>query len=87
MDLLTGYLIGMNAVTFVLYAVDKLKARAGAWRISENALMLLAAVGGSVGALLAMLVCRHKIRTPKFKFGIPAIIMVQAVLIYTAGGF
>jgi uncharacterized membrane protein YsdA (DUF1294 family) len=80
MGLLTGYLLGMNAVAFVLYAIDKLKAKMDAWRISENVLIWMAILGGSVGALLAMIICRHKIRVPKFRFGVPVIILIQAAL-------
>ena len=80
MGLLTGYLLGMNAVAFVLYAIDKLKAKMDAWRISENVLIWMAILGGSVGALLAMIIFRHKIRVTKFKFGIPVIILIQAAL-------
>ena len=85
MSLFVSYVLCINAVTFVLYALDKIKAKAGAWRISEFALMLLAVTGGSVGALLAMIVCRHKIRVPKFKFGIPAIIILQIIVFYFIG--
>ena len=85
MSLFVSYVLCINAVTFVLYALDKIKAKAGVWRISEFALMLLAVIGGSVGALLAMIVCRHKIRVPKFKFGIPAIIILQIIVFYFIG--
>lgn len=86
LTLLQGYLIGINAITFLIYAIDKAKARADAWRVRESTLVTLAVIGGSLGALLAMIICRHKIRVPKFKYGIPAILLVQAGLIYFTGG-
>lgn len=85
MGLVPSYLICINLVTFALYAIDKIKARAGAWRISEFVLLLLAVIGGSVGALAAMTVCRHKIRVPKFKIGVPLILIVQIVIVYFIG--
>lgn len=57
------YLIAIGAislVTFVLYAVDKLKARAGAFRVPEAVLLGFSFFGGAAGGFLAMLVCRHK---------------------------
>ena len=47
-------------MTFTVYGVDKAKARRGAWRVPEKTLFLLPLLGGSVGALLGMLVFRHK---------------------------
>ena len=54
------YLLAANLLTFVTYGIDKYKARHKKWRIPEATLLLLAALGGSIGALLAMRVFRHK---------------------------
>ena len=54
MTTLEIYLIGINALTFLIYGVDKWKARKDRWRIPEDTLIWLAIVGGSIGALLAM---------------------------------
>lgn len=59
---------------------DKLKARRGAWRIPESTLMGVAAIGGSVGALIGMYRFRHKTRHVKFILGIPLILIAQIVL-------
>ena len=48
------YLIVINIVTFLVYDIDKWKAKKGSWRISEATLLILAAIGGSIGALLGM---------------------------------
>ena len=48
------YLIALNIVTFFVYGIDKWKAKQGSWRISEASLLLLAVIGGSIGALLGM---------------------------------
>ena len=77
------YLIGINVLTFLFYGIDKRKARKKKWRIPENTLILLAAVGGSIGALLGMYVFRHKTKHGKFTLGIPAILIVQVVLLLT----
>ena len=76
------YLIGINVVTFFIYGVDKWKARREKWRIPEDTLIWLAIAGGSIGALLGMYLFRHKTQHKKFNLGIPAIILVQAVIVY-----
>ena len=78
--ILIGYLIVINVVTFIVYAADKVKAVRGSFRIREAVLLLLAFLGGSVGAILAMLICRHKIRKWYFAAGVPCLIMVQFVI-------
>ena len=75
-------LICINVVTFLVYGIDKLKAKQGSWRISEATLLSLAVIGGSVGALLGMQVWHHKTKHKKFKYGLPLILLVQIVLIY-----
>lgn len=60
---------------------DKLKAKRGAWRIPENTLIVAAALGGSIGALMGMYLFRHKTKHIKFTLGIPAILMVQIALV------
>ena len=76
------YLIGINVVTFFIYGIDKWKARRGKWRIPEDTLIWLAIAGGSIGALLGMYLFRHKTQHKKFNLCIPAIILVQAVIVY-----
>ena len=76
------YLIVINVLTFVVYGIDKWKARQGSWRISEATLLMLAVVGGTIGALLGMKVWHHKTMHKKFKYSLPLILLVQIVLIY-----
>ena len=75
-------LIVINVLTFVVYGIDKWKAKQGSWRISEASLLLLAIIGGSIGALLGMKVWHHKTMHKKFKYGLPFILIAQIVLIY-----
>lgn len=77
---LLWYLAAVNLVTFTVYGVDKAKARRGAWRIPEKTLFLLPLLGGSVGALLGMLVFRHKTKHWYFVWGIPLILLAQIAL-------
>ena len=75
------YLLIINALTFVVYGIDKLKAKKGKWRISEATLLLLAIIGGSIGAWLGIKVWHHKTMHKKFKYGVPAIIVLQVAAI------
>ena len=75
------YLLVINVATFLTYGIDKWKAKNAKWRIREVALLLLAVLGGSVGAWLGMKVWHHKTMHKKFKYGIPAIIIVQLVIL------
>ena len=80
LQILIGYLAMVNVVAFVTYGIDKLKARRNQWRIPESTLLLLAMIGGSIGAWIGLKVWRHKTLHKKFKYGIPLIIVVQIVL-------
>ena len=75
------YLIFINVVTFLVYGIDKWKAKQGSWRISEATLLILAVFGGSIGALLGMKVWHHKTMHKKFKYGLPLILIIQIILI------
>ena len=75
-------LIALNIVTFFVYGIDKWKAKQGSWRISETILLMLAVIGGSIGALLGMQVWHHKTMHKKFKYGLPLILLAQIALIY-----
>ena len=77
------YLIAINVITFLTYGIDKLKAKKGKWRIPESTLLLLAIIGGSIGAWLGIKVWHHKTLHKKFKYGIPLIVIAQiAIAVY-----
>jgi uncharacterized membrane protein YsdA (DUF1294 family) len=80
-EALLYYLIVINVVTFLVYGIDKWKAKQGSWRISEATLLILAIIGGSIGALLGMKIWHHKTMHKKFKYGVPAILIIQIILI------
>ena len=79
-ELLLLYLLIINALGFALMLADKVKARNNLWRIPESTLMLIAALGGSVGSLFGMYTVRHKTKHRKFTLGIPAILLAQIIL-------
>ncbi len=54
------------------------------WRIPEKALWVLSLLGGSVGFLVAMVVSRHKILKPEFKYGVSLICLIESAILYFA---
>lgn len=64
---LAGLYLGMSAISFVAYAVDKHAARRQRRRTPESTLHTLAICGGWPGALLAQEVLRHKTRKTAFR--------------------
>ena len=79
------YLAAINVLTFVLYGIDKLKAKRSKWRVSEAALIWSAVFGGSIGALLGMNVWHHKTLHLKFRYGVPVILLLQLAGIFFWG--
>ena len=80
MNIILYYLLAVNIATFFLYGIDKYKARKGRWRISEATLLMMAVIGGSIGAWSGMRLWHHKTMHKKFRYGIPMIIIVQVAL-------
>ena len=75
------YLLAINIVSFFLYGIDKYKAKKGRWRISEATLLMMAVIGGSIGAWAGMRLWHNKTMHKKFKYGIPIIIILQVCLV------
>ena len=80
-EIVVIYLVVINVVAFVVYGVDKYKAKRGRWRTPEATLLGLAAIGGSIGALLGMRVWHHKTMHKKFQYGVPLILIAQIALV------
>ena len=76
------YLLVVNTLTFLLYGIDKYKAKKARWRISEATLLMMAVIGGSIGAWAGMKLWHHKTMHKKFKYGIPLIILLQVALAF-----
>lgn len=93
-NILLYYLLAVNLLTFLAYGLDKWKAvrngrKSGgktrhnnrlSRRIPEASLLLLAVLGGSPAALLAMYLFRHKTLHKKFRYGVPAILLLQLIV-------
>ncbi|MCI8999410.1 MAG: DUF1294 domain-containing protein [Clostridia bacterium] len=74
------YLIVVNLFGFFIMWLDKRKAKHSKWRIKENTLFLVAAIGGGIGTIAGMYTFRHKTQKAKFVFGFPAIIVLQILI-------
>lgn len=81
MRILLYYLAVVNLLSWILYGIDKRRSRRGKWRISERTLLLVAAIGGTAGALGGMILFRHKIRKPKFVIVVPVLFVTHCVLV------
>ncbi len=79
--LLTAYFIILNIIGFALMGIDKYKAKKRAFRIPEATLFIVALIGGSIGSILGMYAFRHKTRHWYFVYGMPAILILQVILI------
>ena len=81
MEEIICFLLAINIATFLLYGIDKYKAKKSKWRISEATLLTMAAIGGSIGAWAGTLLWHHKTMHKKFKYGIPLISIMQIALV------
>lgn len=71
----------LSLIDFILMGVDKRRARRDQWRVRERTLLILAALGGSPGAILGMWAFHHKTRHNQFQFGLPAMLLAQLGLL------
>lgn len=77
MNPLLLYMLIITAISVAVTILDKIAAKRRAMRVPEIILLLLAAMGGSVGMFFTMLIIRHKTQHPKFMIGIPVIFVLQ----------
>lgn len=75
------YLLVLNLFELTLMGIDKQKAKRNVFRISEANLFLVAILGGSIGGILGMNLFHHKTRKWYFVYGMPAILVVQILLV------
>jgi uncharacterized membrane protein YsdA (DUF1294 family) len=75
--LVAGYLIAINLLAFGMFALDKMAAREGSWRIPEGTLLFSALFGGTLGAISAQQVLRHKTRKEPFRSLLYATALLQ----------
>ena len=79
--LILVYLAVVNLISFAAMGVDKSKARKRSWRIPESTLFVLALIGGSIGSIIGMHLFRHKTRHWYFLYGMPAILIIQILIV------
>ncbi len=75
------YLVIINIIGFLIMFIDKRKAQRGAWRIPENTLLVITAIGGGIGTIAGMYKFRHKTKKFKFTFGLPFLLIMDILLI------
>ena len=75
------YLIVINIIGFLAMGIDKWKAKNNAWRIPENTLFVITALGGGIGTIAGMYTFRHKTKKARFTIGLPAILILEIILI------
>jgi uncharacterized membrane protein YsdA (DUF1294 family) len=76
------YLISINIITFLIYGIDKYKSINQKYRISEKALLLFGAIGGLVGAIIAMFIFRHKLKKTSYMMKFLSIIVIEVSVIF-----
>ncbi|ARQ09985.1 hypothetical protein NXC12_CH01952 [Rhizobium etli] len=77
---LAALFLALNLIVFSVYFLDKQAARQGGWRISERTLLTLALIGGSLGAVAAQQILRHKTRKEPFRSVLTAILILYGAL-------
>ena len=75
------YLLAVNLAAFLMMGLDKWKAKKDRWRVPEKTLFLPVVLGGGIGGILGMQVFRHKTRHWYFRFGFPAILILEAAFV------
>ncbi len=80
--LLPLWLALMSLVLFAVMGADKRRAKAGARRVPEKTLFLLALLGGAIGGVLGMRVFHHKTKHWYFAWGFPILALLQLALCF-----
>ncbi|WP_010251754.1 DUF1294 domain-containing protein [Acetivibrio cellulolyticus] len=80
--LVLGLVSIVNIIGFSIVGADKYKAKKNLWRIPEKTFFLIAVFGGAIGVYAGMLFFRHKTRHWYFMFGIPAILVTEAIIAF-----
>ena len=75
------YLIIINLIGFYMMWSDKRKAKWGKWRIPEQTLFIVTALGGGIGTIAGMYTFHHKTKKPKFTIALPTILILEIILV------
>lgn len=82
MKYLFFYIVIVNFITFLMFAIDKKKAIKNEWRIPEAWLLFFSFIGGSLGGVLAMKIMKHKTKKPKFTIIMPVLLLINILTVY-----
>lgn len=82
LDLIFGYILVFNAITFIMVGYDKKRAIKEKWRVPEKKFFIFALLGGALGVYIGMNHFRHKTLHKHFSYGMPLIILLNIVLLY-----
>ena len=77
---LLGWAGAMSLLDFCLMGFDKRRARRDGWRVRERTFFIVALLGGALGGTAGMFFFRHKTRHWYFRYGLPAILVLQVAL-------
>lgn len=85
LDPLLSWLISISLFTLVTYGYDKLVAGSEHTRVPERVLLLLALLGGTLGAALGMAAFHHKTSKGGFllRFALVILIQIAIIIAYT----
>lgn len=75
------YVLVVNLAAFMLYGIDKNRAKNKKWRIPEKTLLGVAAIGGSIGAFFGMYGFRHKTKHWKFRILVPVFLVLHVLIV------
>lgn len=75
--------LGVSAITFGAYAIDKSAARLKQRRVAETSLILLGMLGGWPGAILAQQLLRHKTTKQSFRAVFWASVLINVFVFVT----
>lgn len=75
------YLLMINIIGFFMMWSDKRKAKKGKWRIPEQTLFIITALGGGIGTIAGMYTFRHKTKKLKFTIGLPTLVILEIILV------
>ena len=75
------YLLMINLIGFGMMWSDKRRAKWGKWRIPEQTLFIVTALGGGIGTITGMYTFRHKTKKMKFIIGLPLLVILEVILV------
>ena len=75
------YIVIINIIGFLAMYIDKQKAKSASWRIPENTLFIITAIGGGIGTIAGMYLFRHKTKKWTFKIGLPVLLILDILIV------